>query len=212
MMRIQCTSIRSRVSSSLTLGTSMPYLFVRQASRTWWACFTSFSLIPFISCPSLRVNLKPPANKPFAAAVYVRPLAVLPVTSPSHTYHIQLGPSDAESASQVIHVSIDDRLLDKQVRMSIIQVSASDESISQTRGNKFHLLVMTVLSMRPAWISSRMRSSTATPPSAQSVHMCSGSPTEVPCLLCTCSWEVDIAFFRFRNLPLTIGFGSPSAG
>jgi hypothetical protein len=83
--------------------------------------------------------------------------------------------------------------------MSVIYISVSGQVMLSVYENKMYLLVMMVSVMRLEWISSSMRSSTAMRVLVQSEYTYVGEPTEVPCLLRIGSWEVDIAFLRFRN-------------
>jgi len=96
--------------------------------------------------------------------------------------------------------------------MSVIYISVSGQIVSSVYKDEMYLFVIMVSAIRPEWISSRMRSNTAMQVSVLSDHTCMCVPTEIPCLLRTCSREVNIPFFGFRNHRSTIRCNSsPSA-
>ena len=78
----------------------------------------------FISCTRLLAcfDLKLPATKPFAAAIWCKVVSHVEPPFPDNAHHIELRSGDIKGASKIIYVSINDGLLNKQIWMSIVDV------------------------------------------------------------------------------------------
>jgi hypothetical protein len=83
---------------------------------------TSSSLRPLTDVPSSRRMTKLPDTSPFAAAVYNVsgfPGIIVKVSA----YHIQQCSRDIDCTSKVVHISIHNGLLDKEIRMPVEHIT-----------------------------------------------------------------------------------------